>query len=76
MSPLICVFAGVKEKQYDWHTMTNETRDMLVEECGCRDRKHGNTILGSSAKKSLSGPAQVGQILKQTVWALQRRSKR
>ena len=39
-------FRRVKEKQYDWHTMTNETRDMLAEEgTAAVTHTYGNTIL-------------------------------
>lgn len=69
-------FRRVKEKQYDWHTMTNETRDMLVEECvAAVTENYGNTILGSSARNRYLAQ-RVGQITKRTVWALQRQIKK
>ena len=69
-------FRRVKEKQYDWHTMTNETRDMLVEECvAAVTENYGNTILGSSARNRYLAQ-RVGQITKRTVWALQQQIKK
>ena len=69
-------FRRVKEKQYDWHTMTNETRDMLVEECvAAVTENYGNTILGSSARNCYLAQ-RVGQITKRTVWALQQQIKK
>ena len=69
-------FRRVKEKQYDWHTMTNETRDMLVEECvAVVTENYGNTILGSSARNRYLAQ-RVGQITKRTVWALQQQIKK
>ncbi len=69
-------FRRVKEKQYDWHTMTNETRDMLVEECvAAVTENYGNTILGSSARNRYLAQ-RVEQITKRTVWALQQQIKK
>ena len=69
-------FRRVKEKQYDWHTMTNETRDMLLEECvAAVTENYGNTILGSSARNRYLAQ-RVGQITKRTVWALQQQIKK
>ena len=69
-------FHRVKEKQYDWHTMTNETRDMLVEECvAAVTENYGNTILGSSARNRYLAQ-RVEQITKRTVWALQQQIKK
>ena len=69
-------FRRVKEKQYDWHTMTNETRDMLVEECvAAVTENYGNTILGSSARNRYLA-LRVEQITKRTVWALQQQIKK
>lgn len=69
-------FRRVKEKQYDWHTMTNETRDMLVEECvAAVTENYGNTILGSSARNRYLAQ-RVEQITKRTLWALQQQIKK
>lgn len=69
-------FRRVKEEQYDWHTMTNETRDMLVEECvAAVTENYGNTILGSSARNRYLAQ-RVEQITKRTVWALQQQIKK
>lgn len=69
-------FRQVKEKQYDWHTMTDETRDALVEECvAAVTENYGNTILGSSARNRYLAQ-RVGQITKRTVWALQQQIKK
>ena len=69
-------FRRVKEKQYDWHTITNETRDMLVEECvAAVTENYGNTILGSSARNRYLAQ-RVEQITKRTVWALQQQIKK
>ena len=69
-------FRRMKEKQYGWHTMTNETRDMLVEECvAAVTENYGNTILGSSARNRYLAQ-RVGQITKRTVWALQQQIKK
>lgn len=69
-------FRRVKEKQHDWHTMTNETRDMLVEECvAAVTENYGNTILGSSARNRYLAQ-RVEQITKRTVWALQQQIKK
>lgn len=69
-------FRRVKEKQYDWHTMTNETRDMLVEECvAAVTENYGNTILGSSARNRYLAQ-RVEKITKRTVWALQQQIKK
>lgn len=69
-------FRRVKEKQYDWHTMTNETRDMLVEECvAAVTENYGNTILGSSARNRYLAQ-RVEQITKRTVWRCSSRSKK
>lgn len=64
-------FHQVKEKGYDWHTMTDETRDALVEACVASvTEKYGNTILGSTARNAYLA-RRIGQITKRTVWALQ-----
>ena len=69
-------FRQAKEKQYDWHTMTDETRDALVEECVATvTENYGNTILGSSARNRYLAQ-RVGQITKRTVWALQQQIKK
>ena len=69
-------FRQAKEKQYDWHTMTDETRDALVEECvAAVTENYGNTILGSSARNRYLAQ-RVGQITKRTVWALQQQIKK
>lgn len=69
-------FRQAKEKQYDWHTMTDETRDALVEECVTTvAENYGNTILGSSARNRYLAQ-RVGQITKRTVWALQQQIKK
>ena len=68
-------FRRVKEKQYDWHTMTNETRDMLVEECvAAVTENYGNTILGSAARNRYLAQ-RVEQITKRTLWALHLRGR-
>ena len=64
-------FREVKEREYDWHTMSDETRDALVEECvAAVTGSYGNTILKSSARNEYL-TRRVGQIAKRTVWALQ-----
>ena len=69
-------FRQAKEKQYDWHTMTDETRDALVEECvAAVAENYGNTILGSSARNRYLAQ-RVGQITKRTIWALQQQIKK
>ena len=69
-------FRQAKEKQYDWHTMTDETRDALVEECvAAVAESYGNTILGSSARNRYLAQ-RVGQITKRTIWALQQQIKK
>ena len=75
MSPSICASGGRKEKQHDWHTMTDETRDAPVEECvAAVAESYGNTILGSSARNRYLA-RRVGQITKRTIWACSSRSK-
>ncbi len=69
-------FRQAKEKQYDWHTMTDETRDALVEESvAAVTENYGSTILGSSARNRYLAQ-RVGQITKRTVWALQQQIKK
>ncbi len=69
-------FRQAKEKQYDWHTMSDETRDALVEDCVAMvTQQYGNTVLGSSAR-NLYLANRVGQITKRTVWALQEQIKK
>ncbi len=64
-------FREVLEKGYDWHTMTDETRDALVERCVASvTEQYGNTILGSSARNAYLAH-RVEQITKRTIWALQ-----
>ena len=64
-------FREVLEKGYDWHTMTDETRDALVDRCVASvTEQYGNTILGSSARNAYLAH-RVEQITKRTIWALQ-----
>ena len=64
-------FCQAKERGYDWHTMSDETRDALVEECvSVVAGNYGNTVLKSSARNEYL-IRRVGQITRRTVWALQ-----
>ncbi len=69
-------FRRAQENGYDWHTMSDETRDALVKSCVSDvTEKYGNTVLGSSARNRYLAE-RVGQITKRTVWALQEQIKK
>lgn len=69
-------FREAKERQYNWHTMSDETRDALVESCVASvTENYGNTVFGSSARNRYLAQ-RVGQITKRTVWALQEQIKK
>lgn len=62
--------------QYDWHTLTEEIREKLIDE-SLREIIHdyGNTILHSSARNEYM-INRVHRIMSRTVWALQEQVKR
>lgn len=66
----------VSAYHYDWHTLTEEMRERLIEE-SLREIIHdyGNTILHSSARNEYMID-RVHRIMSRTVWALQEQVKR
>lgn len=66
----------VAESQYDWHTMEDEMRESLIQECVEEViHDYGNTILHSSARNEYM-IARVQRIMSRTVWALQEQIRR
>lgn len=66
----------VSAYHYDWHTLTEEMRERLIDE-SLREIIHdyGNTILHSSARNEYM-INRVHRIMSRTVWALQEQVKR
>lgn len=64
-------FRQVEAAGKDWHTVTDEERNALVERCVRQvTEEYGNTILNSSSRNAYLAK-RVEHITKRTVWALQ-----
>lgn len=64
-------FEKLQENGETWKTVTDDTRDRLIEECVEETMAdYGNTIFQSSSRNQYR-VIRVKRILKRTVWALQ-----